>query len=407
MEAEAPGWDLRLFTWGDSSISKGALVMARIKIISVFGTRPEAIKMAPVVRALAAAPEFESKVVVTAQHRQMLDQVLALFAIEPDYDLNIMATAQSLTQITNRVLTGLDEVLAAEEPDMVLVHGDTTTTFAAALAAFYRQVAVGHVEAGLRTRSKYFPFPEEINRCLTGVLADIHFAPTTVAKTNLLHEGVPSELILVTGNTAIDALFLAVDQEYRFRHPLLKAWHWDRYRTVVVEAHRRENWGQPLENICAAIAEIVNRHQDLAVIFPVHLNPKVQQPVQRLLGNQPRVHLLEPLPYADFANLIARSYLILTDSGGIQEEAPSLGRPVLVLRNVTERPEAVSAGTVRVVGTEKEKVIEVTEKLLTDRATYNQMAQAVNPYGDGRASDRIITGLKQHYGFLDPQLASG
>jgi UDP-N-acetylglucosamine 2-epimerase (non-hydrolysing) len=372
--------------------------MAKIKIISVFGTRPEAIKMAPVVKALAAEPEFDAKVVVTAQHREMLDQVLELFSIQPDYDLNIMAAGQSLTQITCRVLAGLGDVLAVERPQMVLVHGDTTTTFAAALAAFYQQVAVGHVEAGLRTGVKYFPYPEEMNRCLTGVLADLHFAPTEMARTNLIREGVSPKQIQVTGNTAIDALFLTVKEEYSFSHPELKTWDWDRYRILVVEAHRRENWGQPLENICRAVAEIAASHPDIAVIFPVHLNPKVQEPVRRILGNSPRVHLLEPLSYADFANLMARAHLIISDSGGIQEEAPSLGRPVLVLRDVTERPEAVAAGTVKVVGTEADKVVAAAEELLTDNKAYNKMAQATNPYGDGEAARRIVDGLKYHLG---------
>ncbi|MGI6597151.1 MAG: non-hydrolyzing UDP-N-acetylglucosamine 2-epimerase [bacterium] len=377
--------------------------MTKVKIMSIFGTRPEAIKMAPVVKALAAVPEFDSKVVVTAQHREMLDQVLDLFSIRPDYDLDIMAAAQSLTQITARILTRLDEVLATERPQMVLVHGDTTTTFAAALAAFYRQIPVGHVEAGLRTGAKYFPYPEEINRCLTGVLADVHFAPTTVARGNLLQEGVPPDRILVTGNTAIDALFLTVAADYKFRHPALKAWDWDRYRILVVEAHRRENWGRPLEDICWAVAEITELYPDVAVIFPVHLNPKVQEPVRRILGNRPRIHLLEPLEYADFANLMAHSHIILSDSGGIQEEAPSLGRPVLVLRSVTERPEAVAAGTVKVVGTDKEKVVAATEELLTDEKAYGRMAQAANPYGDGRAASRILRGLQRYFGFAHEQ----
>lgn len=375
--------------------------MAKIKIMSVFGTRPEAIKMAPVVKALAAEPEFDSKVVVTAQHREMLDQVLDLFSIRPDYDLDVMAAGQSLTQITCRILIRLDEVLATERPDMVLVHGDTSTTFAAALAAFYRQVSVGHVEAGLRTGVKYFPYPEEINRCLTGVLADLHFAPTDLARNNLIKEGVPSKRIQITGNTAIDALFLTVDESYQFCHPTLRAWDWDRYRILVVEAHRRENWGQPLENVCRAVAELAAQHRDLAVIFPVHLNPKVQEPVRRILGDCPRVHLLDPLGYADFANLMARSHMILSDSGGIQEEAPSLGRPVLVLRNVTERPEAVAAGTVKVVGTDKEKVVSVTKELLTNEQVYGCMAQAANPYGDGQAARRIVSGLKYHFGLTN------
>lgn len=372
--------------------------MAKIKIMSIFGTRPEAIKMAPVVKALAAKPEFDSKVVVTAQHREMLDQVLELFAIQPDYDLDVMAAAQSLTQITCRVLTRLDEVLAVECPDMVLVHGDTTTTFAAALAAFYRQVPVGHVEAGLRTGAKYFPYPEEMNRCLTGVLADLHFAPTNVARGNLIREGVPQERIQVTGNTAIDALFLTVHKDYQFCHPALRAWDWNRYRILVVEAHRRENWGQPLENVCQAVAEIAERHPDVAVIFPVHLNPRVQEPVKRILGHRPRIHLLDPLGYADFANLMARAHMIVSDSGGIQEEAPSLGRPVLVLRDVTERPEAVAAGTVKVVGTDREEVVAAAQELLTDEGVYSRMAQAANPYGDGQAAQRIVSGLRHYFG---------
>lgn len=369
-----------------------------VKILSVFGTRPEAIKMAPVVKALAAAPGFCARVAVSAQHREMLDQVLDMFGIRADYDLNVMAEAQSLTQITTRVLTRLDEVLVKEEPDMILVHGDTTTTFAAALAAFYRQVAVGHVEAGLRTHEKYFPFPEELNRRLTGVLADLHFAPTATARANLLTEGVPRERIQVTGNTAIDALLMTVKPDYQFSEPTLGALDFARNRILVVEAHRRENLGEPLERICRAVAALVERHGDVEVIFPVHLNPKVQEPVRRILGDRPRVHLLDPLGYGDFANLLARAYLILSDSGGIQEEAPALGRPVLVLRSVTERPEAVAAGTVQVVGTETESIVAAAEKLLGDRGAYEAMARAANPYGDGRAAWRIRTGLEHWFG---------
>lgn len=372
-----------------------------VKIISVFGTRPEAIKMAPVVKALAEAPGFAARVAVTAQHREMLDQVLELFGIRADYDLDVMQEAQSLTQITTRVLTRLEEVLTAEQPDMILVHGDTTTTFAAALAAFYHQVAVGHVEAGLRTHQKYFPFPEELNRRLTGALADLHFAPTAAARANLLAEGVPAERIQVTGNTAIDALLLTVKTVYHFKEPLLNALDSKRNRILVVEAHRRENLGQPLEEICRAVAALVERHGDLVVVFPVHLNPKVQEPVHRLLGGHERIHLLDPLGYGDFANLLARSYLILSDSGGIQEEAPALGRPVLVLRSVTERPEAVAAGTVQVVGTEAAAIVAAAERLLTDRAAYERMAQAANPYGDGRAAWRIRTGLERWFGLRE------
>jgi len=372
-----------------------------VKILSIFGTRPEAIKMAPVVKTLAAAPGFAARVVITAQHRQMLDQVLDLFEIKADYDLNIMQEGQSLTEITTRVLTRLEEVLAAEQPDMVLVHGDTTTTFAAALAAFYQRVAVGHVEAGLRTHQKYFPFPEELNRRLTGVLADLHFAPTATARANLLAEGVPPERIQVTGNTAIDALFMTVRPTYKFCEPCLNALDFKRNRIIVLEAHRRENLGEPLEEIFRAVAALVERHTDVEVVFPVHLNPKVQEPARRILGDHPRVHLLTPLAYGDFANLLARAYLILSDSGGIQEEAPALGRPVLVLRSVTERPEAVAAGTVRVVGTQAEAILAAAEELLSNPAAYERMARAANPYGDGRAAWRIRTGLEHWFGLRD------
>ncbi|NLY49691.1 MAG: UDP-N-acetylglucosamine 2-epimerase (non-hydrolyzing) [Firmicutes bacterium] len=372
-------------------------MVGRIKILSVFGTRPEAIKMAPVVKALMAEPEFDARVVVTAQHREMLDQVLELFAIRADHDRDVMQEAQSLTQITTRVLERLEDVLASEEPDMVLVHGDTTTTFAAALAAFYRQVAVGHVEAGLRTHEKYFPFPEELNRRLTASLADLHFAPTAAARANLLAEGINSGQIQVTGNTAIDALFHVVRPDYQFSDNRLSALDFERSRILVVEAHRRENLGRPLEQICRAVVTLVERHSDVEVVFPVHLNPRVQEPVSRILGGRPRVHLLQPLGYGDFANLLARSYLVLSDSGGIQEEAPSLGRPVLVLRSVTERPEAVAAGTVQVVGTEQEAVETAAERLLTDPSAYERMARATNPFGDGRAARRILTGLRHWF----------
>jgi UDP-N-acetylglucosamine 2-epimerase (non-hydrolysing) len=372
-----------------------------VKILSVFGTRPEAIKMAPVVKALEAVPGFATRVVVTAQHREMLDQVLDLFEIKADYDLNVMQDGQSLTEITTRVLTRLDEVLDAEQPDMILVHGDTTTTFAAALAAFYHQVAVGHVEAGLRTHQKYFPFPEELNRRLTGVLADLHFAPTAKARDNLLVEGVPPERIQITGNTAIDALFMTVRPNYKFSEPHLNTLDFKQNRIIVLEAHRRENLGEPLEEIFRAVAALVERHADVQIVFPVHLNPKVQEPARRILGDHPRVHLLSPLGYGDFANLLARAYLILTDSGGIQEEAPALGRPVLVLRSVTERPEAVAAGTVRVVGTETGTILAAAEELLSNPAAYERMARAANPYGDGRAAWRIRTGLEYWFGLRE------
>ncbi len=361
--------------------------------MSVFGTRPEAIKMAPVVQALAAHPAVDSLVLVTAQHREMLDQVLDHFGIQPDYDLNIMQAGQTLEGVTARALEGVVRVYDEARPDLVLVHGDTTTTFAAALGAFYRRVPVGHVEAGLRTRNKYSPFPEEINRHLTGVLADLHFAPTDVARENLLAEGVPAEAIHVTGNTAIDALLGTVRDDYRFTHPLLAAMDFNGRRVLAVEAHRRENWGRPMEDICLALRDVVRRHPDVDLIYSVHRNPQVAGVVERILCGEPRVHLLPPLSYPDWANLMARSYLIITDSGGLQEEAPSLGKPVVLLRDTTERPEALAAGTVLQAGTDRERIVHAVTTLLTDPAAYSRMARAVNPYGDGRAARRILRAI--------------
>lgn len=357
--------------------------------MSVFGTRPEAIKMAPVVAELRETPGIRSLVLVTAQHREMLDQVLDHFRIRPDHDLNIMQAGQSLTDITTRALEGAFEVFGRAEPDLVLVHGDTTTTFAAALAAFYRRIPVGHVEAGLRTRNKYSPFPEEINRHLTGVLADLHFAPTEVARANLLDEGVPADRIWVTGNTAIDALLRTVREDYRFGAEPLKRLDLRGRRMLLVEAHRRENWGEPMERICRALAEIVRRCPDVEMVYSVHPNPRVADVVRRHLGGRERVHLLDPLPYPEWANLMARAHLIITDSGGLQEEAPSLGKPVVLLRDTTERPEAVAAGTVRQVGTDFDRIVESVTSLLGDEAEYGRMARASNPYGDGRAARRI------------------
>lgn len=328
-----------------------------VRVMSVFGTRPEAIKMAPVVAELRETPGIRSLVLVTAQHREMLDQVLDHFRIRPDHDLNIMQAGQSLTDITTRALEGAFEVFGRAQPDLVLVHGDTTTTFAAALAAFYRRIPVGHVEAGLRTRNKYSPFPEEINRHLTGVLADLHFAPTEVARANLLDEGVPADRIWVTGNTAIDALLRTVREDYRFGAESLKRLDLRGRRMLLVEAHRRENWGEPMERICRALAEIVRRSPDVELVYSVHPNPRVADVVRRHLGGRERVHLLDPLPYPEWANLMARAYLIITDSGGLQEEAPSLGKPVVLLRDTTERPEAVAAGTVRQVGTDFDRIV--------------------------------------------------
>ncbi|GFN22977.1 non-hydrolyzing UDP-N-acetylglucosamine 2-epimerase [Thermanaeromonas sp. C210] len=372
--------------------------MPPIKILVVFGTRPEAIKMAPVVQELKRYPEeFTCSVAVTAQHREMLDQVLKLFAIEPQYDLNIMRPRQTLEEVTTRALEGLTRVLDQERPDMVLVHGDTTTTFVAALAAFYRQVAVGHVEAGLRTRDKYAPYPEEMNRRLTGALADLHFAPTAQARQNLLEEAVPADRIYVTGNTVIDALKATVREDYRFEDPLLAGLD-PKKRLILVTAHRRENWGRPLEDIFWALREIKGLYADVEIVFPVHKNPRVRSRAREILEGCRGIHLIEPLDYEPFVNLMARSYLVLTDSGGLQEEAPALGKPVLVLREVTERPEAVRAGTVCLVGTDREQIVAKVRELLDDRREYLKMAQAVNPYGDGLASRRIRGFLRYYFG---------
>ena len=372
-------------------------MMNKIKIMTIFGTRPEAIKMAPVVQALASSPKIEVQVAVTAQHRDMLDQVLRLFSITPDYDLDIMAQGQTLFDITGRSLQGLDQVLAEGKPDMILVHGDTTTTFAGALAAFYHQIPVGHVEAGLRTGNKFSPFPEEMNRKLTSSLADLHFAPTKTAKENLLREGVPEERIAVTGNTVIDALLKTVEDDYCFADPALDEVLKNGQRIILVTTHRRENLGEPMRNVYRALREILDHHPDTVVVFPVHKNPKVRECVEAELGAHERVILIEPLDYQPFANLLARAYLVLTDSGGIQEEAPSLGKPVLVLRDTTERPEAVDAGTVKLVGTDRDTVYEVAHTLLSDLEAYHQMSTASNPYGDGAASGRIVDSIIKYF----------
>jgi UDP-N-acetylglucosamine 2-epimerase (non-hydrolysing) len=369
------------------------------EVLIIFGTRPEAIKMAPVVQALRARPDlFRVRVAVTAQHREMLDQVLALFGIMPDYDLGIMREGQDLFDVTVRALTGLDQVLRETRPELVLVHGDTTTTFAAALAAFYHRVPVGHVEAGLRTRDKYAPFPEEMNRHLTAVLADLHFAPTERAREALLQEGVPAARIFVTGNTVIDALYQVVRPEYRFADPVVRAAVASGYRLILVTTHRRENWGEPLAKVYRALRRVIDAYPDVAVVFPVHRNPLIRKLAAAAFADCPRLYLTEPLPYGEFANLMARCHLVLTDSGGLQEEAPALGKPVLVLRQVTERPEAIEAGTVRLVGTEEEDVFQATAGLLENRAAYERMAQAVNPYGDGRAAWRIREALAFYFG---------
>ena len=364
-----------------------------IKVMTVFGTRPEAIKMAPVVLELQKhADRIQTIVAVTAQHRQMLDQVLDLFQITPDYDLDIMSQGQTLYDITTKSLMGLKDVLAKEKPDLVLVHGDTTTTFAGALASYYQQVPVGHVEAGLRTGDIYSPFPEEKNRKLTGAIAAIHFAPTATAKANLLKENVNPSHIYVTGNTVIDALMTTVAGDYDFGDDL-KDVDFQNHRVILLTTHRRENLGEPMRHIYKALRRIIEEIPDTEIVFPVHRNPLVRKVVEAELAGVDRIHLIDPMEYEPFANLMSLSSLVLTDSGGIQEEAPSLGKPVLVLRNTTERPEAVEAGTVRLIGTDKDVVYAETKRLLTDQAAYDAMSNAVNPYGDGKASQRIVQAI--------------
>ena len=370
----------------------------KIKVMTVFGTRPEAIKMAPVVLELQKhASAITPVVAVTAQHREMLDQVLHLFKIQPDYDLDIMAAGQTLFDITAKVMRGLDAVLKAERPDIVLVHGDTTTTFAGALAAYYHQTPVGHVEAGLRTGNKYSPFPEEMNRKLTGCIADLNFAPTETSEANLLAEHVPPETIFVTGNTVIDALHHTVQDDFAFDDALLQKVDFEHKRVILVTTHRRENLGEPMRHVYKALRQLVEEFDDVEIVFPVHKNPKVREIVQEELGGLEKVKLIDPLDYEPFANLMHRAHLILTDSGGVQEEAPALGKPVLVLRDTTERPEAVAAGTVKLIGTDRARVYEETRRLLTDSAAYSRMAEAVNPYGDGEAARRIIEALLYHF----------
>lgn len=364
-----------------------------IKVMTVFGTRPEAIKMAPVVLELQKhADRIQTIVAVTAQHRQMLDQVLDLFQITPDYDLDIMSQGQTLYDITTKSLMGLKDVLAKEKPDLVLVHGDTTTTFVGALASYYQQVPVGHVEAGLRTGDIYSPFPEEMNRKLTGAIAAIHFAPTATAKANLLKENVNPSHIYVTGNTVIDALMTTVAGDYDFGDDL-KDVDFHNHRVILLTTHRRENLGEPMRHIYKALRRIIEEIPDTEIVFPVHRNPLVRKVVEEELAGVDRIHLIDPMEYEPFANLMSLSSLVLTDSGGIQEEAPSLGKPVLVLRNTTERPEAVEAGTVRLIGTDKDVVYAETKRLLTDQAAYDAMSNAVNPYGDGKASQRIVQAI--------------
>ncbi|WP_042143874.1 non-hydrolyzing UDP-N-acetylglucosamine 2-epimerase [Paucisalibacillus sp. EB02] len=366
----------------------------RIKVMMIFGTRPEAIKMAPLVLELKKRlDEFEPIVTVTAQHREMLDQVLEIFHITPDYDLNIMKQKQTLAQITTRVLEGLDEVMKKTQPDIVLVHGDTSTTFAASLAAYYNQIALGHVEAGLRTWNKFSPYPEEMNRQLTGILADLHFSPTEKSKQNLLDENKPEESIYVTGNTAIDALKTTVASNYS--NPILDGIKGK--RLVLMTAHRRENQGTNMKQMFRAIKRLVEKHQDIQIVYPVHLNPVVRETANEILGNDDRIQLIEPLDVVEFHNFAAHAHLILTDSGGVQEEAPSLGVPVLVLRDTTERPEGIEAGTLKLVGTDEDTIFKLADELLSNQEAHDKMAKASNPYGDGEASRRIADAIAEYF----------
>lgn len=375
------------------------MLMKKIKVMTVFGTRPEAIKMSPLVLELQKQSQrFEAITTVSAQHREMLDQVLDIFHIKPDYDLNIMHARQTLTDITSNVLINLDKILKEAKPDIVLVHGDTTTTFAASVAAFYNQIPIGHVEAGLRTWEKYSPYPEEMNRQMTDAMTDLYFAPTNQSKANLLKENHKEDNIYITGNTAIDALKQTVDKEYH--HDILDKVSPDN-KLILLTMHRRENQGEPMRRVFKVIREVVESREDVEVIYPVHLSPAVQEVAKEILGNTERIHLISPLDVVDFHNLAARSYFIMTDSGGIQEEAPSLGKPVLVLRDKTERPEGVEAGTLKLVGTESEKVKKEMEELLDNDAEYQRMAQAKNPYGDGKASERILDAIAYYFGVTD------
>lgn len=372
--------------------------MNNIKILTVFGTRPEGIKMAPIIKTMEKREGIENIICITAQHREMLDQVLNIFNIEPDYDLNIFKPGQTLTEITNRALEGLEKVIIETKPDVLLVQGDTTTVFAGALAAFYQKVKVGHVEAGLRSGNLYSPYPEEANRRLTGVLTNFHFAPTENNRQNLLREGYPDDRIFITGNTVIDALNYVVKENYEFKYSSLNNIDYKNKRVILLTSHRRENIGKPMENIFSAVRDIVNKYPDVELVFPIHLNPKVRDIAYRIFDNQERVHIIDPLDYEPFTNLMARSYLVITDSGGLQEEAPSLGKPVLVVREETERPEGIEAGTAKLVGTQYDNIYRELDILLSNEEEYHKMANAVNPYGDGKASERIVDIILKHGG---------
>ena len=374
--------------------------MKPVRVMTIFGTRPEAIKMAPLVQELSRREGIESLCCVTAQHRQMLDSVLEIFRLKPDYDLSIMEPRQTLSTITTKCLLGLEEVFQTAKPDLVLVHGDTSTTFAGALAAFYHQIMVGHVEAGLRTWDKYSPYPEEMNRTLVGDIADLHFCPTPANRTNLAGEGI-KDGVFITGNTVIDALQTTVVKDYHFATDLLNHLDYAGKKIILVTCHRRENYGQPMANIMTALRRIADTHEDVELVYPVHLSPVVREAAAKYLSGHPRIHLIDPLDVEEMHNLMARCYLVMTDSGGLQEEAPALGRPVLVLRRETERPEAVEAGTVKIAGTEEEDVFQMAHTLLTDANAYGEMAHAVNPYGDGQACRRIADAIEWKFGLRE------
>ena len=375
--------------------------MNKLKVMTVFGTRPEAIKMAPLVLELEKRDNVESIVCLTAQHREMLDMVMDMFGIKADYDLNIMQQRQTLAGITTKAINGLDEVMAKAQPDVVLVHGDTTTTFAGSVAAFYNKIKVGHVEAGLRTYDKYSPFPEEMNRKLTGSIADFHFSPTLANKNNLLKEAIDEDAIYITGNTVIDAIKYTVKDDFKFKDETLANTDFEGKRVILVTAHRRENLGEPLKNICRAVTRLVNEFPDVEVIYPVHLNPAVRETVYEIMSGNDRIHLIDPLDVDELHNLMKRCFMVMTDSGGLQEEAPALGKPVLVLRTETERPEAVAAGTAKLAGVEEEDIYNLGKTLLCDKAEYDKMAKAANPYGDGNASARIVDALLYEFGYTD------
>lgn len=372
--------------------------MKKIKVLSIFGTRPEAIKMAPIIKEMEKNPNIEQEVCVTAQHREMLDQVLNIFDIKPNYDLDIMTQNQTLTSITINALKGLEEILNEANPDLILVHGDTTTTFVGSLAAFYSKIKIGHIEAGLRTYNKYEPFPEEMNRKLTGAMADLHFAPTITSQENLLKENISKNSIFITGNTSVDCVKTTIEKNYTFTCQKLNEIDFKNNKIITMTAHRRENLGTPLENICEAVLELVQKNENVEVVYAVHFNPKVKEVANRILGNNSKIHLIDPIDMKDMHNLIERSYMVMTDSGGLQEEVPSLKKPVLVLRNVTERPEGVSSGVLKLAGISKQNIVSLAQELLDNEKEYQKMINSKNPFGDGFASKRIVQAILYYFG---------